>query len=328
MKSIIPVDDTLTVATFRRQNPQARAILRANNLPNPTCPYSTIANQLYNNDYQAMKQLGFDPNYTEAFHVKEVQAQLDDRDKANVVAEFTPAEFKRYSVLGSVPGCLVVPAEFVDDVTPVAGHTQQAVLRDLLLREVREDLRADQPELQFPRIDAEFGDTQDNWYWKPTGDVTFQVEGESPIEIPCFPENVNDSTSATWSQEMTTYQHYEPQNTYNKSGPRIVSCAFKIHRAMWDGNQDSGKSEELVAYMQSACYPNYDTQASEPPRVTLIIGKSVRIVGILTSMETVYSGPIGPDNKYDCVDISISITEESDNVLSTEAVRSGLAGWR
>lgn len=328
MKSIIPVDDTLTVATFRRQNPQAQAILRANNLPNPTCPYSTIANQLYNNDYQAMKQLGFDPNYTEAFHVKGVQAQLDDRDKANVVAEFTPAEFKRYSVLGSVPGCLVVPAEFVDDVTPVTGHTQQAVLKDLLLREVREDLRADQPELQFPRIDVEFGDNQDNWYWKPTGDVTFQVEGESPIEIPCFPENVNDSTSATWSQEMTTYQHYEPQNTYNKSGPRIVSCAFKIHRAMWDGNQDSGKSEELVAYMQSACYPNYDTQASEPPRVTLIIGKSVRIVGILTSMETVYSGPIGPDNKYDCVDISISITEESDNVLSTEAVRSGLAGWR
>lgn len=328
MKSIIPVDDTLTVATFRRQNPQAQAILRANNLPNPICPYSTIANQLYNNDYQAMKQLGFDPNYTEAFHVKGVQAQLDDRDKANVVAEFTPAEFKRYSVLGSVPGCLVVPAEFVDEVTPVTGHTQQAVLKDLLLREVREDLRADQPELQFPRIDAEFGDTQDNWYWKPTGDVTFQVEGESPIEIPCFPENVNDSTSATWSQEMTTYQHYEPQNTYNKSGPRIVSCAFKIHRAMWDGNQDSGKSEELVAYMQSACYPNYDTQASEPPRVTLIIGKSVRIVGILTSMETVYSGPIGPDNKYDCVDISISITEESDNVLSTEAVRSGLAGWR
>lgn len=328
MKSIIPVDDTLTVATFRRQNPQAQAILRANNLPNPICPYSTIANQLYNNDYQAMKQLGFDPNYTEAFHVKGVQAQLDDRDKANVVAEFTPAEFKRYSVLGSVPGCLVVPAEFVDEVTPVTGHTQQAVLKDLLLREVREDLRADQPELQFPRIDAEFGDTQDNWYWKPTGDVTFQVEGESPIEIPCFPENVNDSTSATWSQEMTTYQHYEPQNTYNKSGPRVVSCAFKIHRAMWDGNQDSGKSEELVAYMQSACYPNYDTQASEPPRVTLIIGKSVRIVGILTSMETVYSGPIGPDNKYDCVDISISITEESDNVLSTEAVRSGLAGWR
>jgi hypothetical protein len=328
VKSIIPVDDTLTIDTFRRQNSKAEAILRANNLPNPTCPYSTVANQLYNNDYQAMTRLSVSLEYSETKQVKGVQAQLNDRDMANVVAEFTPAEFTRYSVLGSVPGCLIVPAEFVDDVKPVSGHTQQAVLRDFRLSEVRKDLRADMTELEFPRIDSDFGETQDNWYWKPTGDVTIQVEGEAPLEIPCFPESVNDSTSATWSQEMTTYQHYEPQNTYNKSGPRVVSCTFKIHRAMWDGNQDSGKSEELVAYMQSACYPDYDTQASEPPRVTLIIGKSVRIVGILTTMETTYSGPIGPDNKYDCVDISISITEESDNVLSTEAVRSGLAGWR
>ena len=328
MKSVMPVEDTMTIASMKRQIPNADAIMRANNLPNPTCPYSSVANQLYNNDYQAMNTLGYEPEYSEYAHVKGVQSQLNDSTKANVVANFTPAEYIRYSTLGSMPGCLIIPEEFVDDITPVSGHTQQAILHDLLLREVREDLQADRPSLDFPRLDSETGSTQDNWYWKPTGDVTFQVEGEAPLEIPCFPESVNDSTSATWSQEMTTYQHYEPQNTYNKSGPRVVNCSFKIHRAMWDGNQDSGKSEELVAYMQSACYPNYDTQASEPPRVTLIIGKSVRIVGILTSMETVYSGPIGPDNKYDCVDISISITEESDNVLSTEAVRSGLAGWR
>lgn len=328
MKSILPVDDTLTISMFRRQTDHADDILRLNNLPNPTCPYSTIANQLYNNDYQAMNQLSIEPEYSEAAHVKGVQAQLTDSLKANVVAEFTPAEFLRYTTLGSIPGCLLVPVEYITEVIPVTGHVQQAVLNDLLLREVRRDLRTDKPILDFPKIDSEFGETQDNWYWKPTGDVTIQIEGQQPLEIPCFPESVSDNTSATWSQEMTTYQHYEPQNTYNKSGPRIVSCTFKIHRAMWDGNQDSGKSEELVAYMQSACYPNYETQASEPPRVTLIVGKSVRIVGILTSMETTYSGPIGPDNKYDCVDIGISITEESDNVLSTEAVRSGLAGWR
>lgn len=328
MKSIIPVDDTWTIASFRRQTPHADEILRLNNLPNSTCPYSTINNQLYNNDYQAMTRLGTDPTYSELKHVKGVQAQLTDKVKAVAVADFTPAEFLRYSILGSIPGNLIVPIEFVDEIVPVSGRTQQSVLRDRTLTEVREDLRTDTVIIDFPRIDTQFGETQDNWYWKPTGDVTIQIEGDRPLEIPCFPENVNDSTSATWSQEMTTYQHYEPQNTYNKSGPRIVTCTFKIHRAMWDGNQDSGKSEELVAYMQSACYPNYDTQASEPPRVTLIVGKSIRIVGILTNMETNYSGPIGPDNKYDCVDINISITEESDNVLSTDAVRSGLAGWR
>lgn len=328
MKSIIPVDDSLTISTFRRETMHADEILRLNNLPNPYCPYSTIANQLYNNDYRALSKFEITVEYSESVHVKQVQAQLGDKIKADTVAGFTPAEFIRHDMLGSMPGCLIVPIDYVDEVVAVSGHTQLAVLKDLLLREVREDLRADTPKLDYPRIDAETGDTQDNWYWKPTGDVTIQVEGELPLEIPCYPENVNDSTSATWSQEMTTYQHYEPQNTYHKSGPRIVSCTFKIHRAMWDGNQDSGKSEELVAYIQSACYPNYDTQASEPPRVTLIVGKSIRITGILTSMETNYGGPIGPDNRYDCVDIAISITEESDNVLSTEAVRSGLAGWR
>ena len=328
MKSLVVVDETVTIASFRRQVVHAEEILRFNHLPNRTCPYSSILNQLYNNDYQAMSKIGVEIEYSERQHVKGVQSQLNDKLKASVIAEFTPAEFIRYATLGSVPGCLIVPDAYVDEVVAVSGHTQQAILHDLLLREVKEDLRKDAPELEYPRMDTETGSSQDNWYWKPTGDVTIQIEGQAPLEIPCFPESVNDSTSATWSQEMTTYQHYEPQNTYNKSGPRVVTCTFKIHRAMWDGNQDSGKSEELVAYMQSACYPNYDTQASEPPRVTLIIGKSIRIVGILTNMETTYSGPIGPDNKYDCVDINISITEESDNVLSTEAVRSGLAGWR
>lgn len=328
MKSILKIDETLTISAFRRQTPHAAEILRMNHLPNPFCPYSTISNQLYNNDYRAMSRLSVEFTYSEKAHVRGVQAQLTDSIKANVVAEFTPGEFIRYSVLGSMPGCLIIPQNFVDDITPVSGKTQNAVLHDLSLKEVLDDLRADRPTLEFPQTDSESVTSQDNWYWKPTGDVTIQIEGQTPLEIPCFPDSVNDSTSATWSQEMTTYQHYEPQNTYNKSGPRVVTCTFKIHRAMWDGNQDSGKSEKLVAYMQSACYPNYDTQASEPPRVTLIIGKSIRITGILTSMETIYSGPIGPDDKYDCVDISISITEESDNVLSTDAVRSGLAGWR
>lgn len=328
MKSILLVEDTLTIPQFQRTVVHAKEILRANNLPNPYCPRSSIANQLYNNDFRAMSVLSVEPTYSEGDHIKAVQARLTDRDFASVVSEFTPAEFLRYSTLGTVPGCLCIPAEFVDEIVPVSGHTQISILNDLSLSAVQADLRADMPEIDIPAIDIATAGSEDNWYWKPRGEVTIQIEGEAPLEIPCFPDSVQDNTSASWSQEMTTYQHYEPQNTYNKSGPRTVSCRFKIHRAMWDGNQDSGKSEELVAYMQSACYPDYDTQASEPPRVTLIIGKSIRIVGILTSIDTTYSGPIGPDTKYDCVEIGISITEESENVLSTSAVRSGLAGWR
>ena len=89
MKSIIPIDDALTIDTFRRQNPKAESILRSNNLPNPICPYSTVANQLYNNDYQAMKKLGVSLEYSETKQVKGVQAQLNDRDMANVVQNIT-----------------------------------------------------------------------------------------------------------------------------------------------------------------------------------------------------------------------------------------------
>ena len=127
---------------------------------------------------------------------------------------------------------------------------------------------------------------------------------------------------------MTTVQHYEDQNTFKQSGPRTMDLLFKLHRAMWNGNQDSGDCETLVAYIESACYPNYDTQAAEPPRVLFTAGKSIRIYGIVTSFNAKYCGPIGPDVKYDRVEISLSIKEESQNVLSTQAVRSGLAGWR
>lgn len=331
MNSIISVDETWTISTFKRQYMNADEILRLNNLPNSSCPYSTIANQLYNLDYQRLKQMeqgGAVFDYYELEQANAVKANLTDSIRAEVISDMTPAEFIRYAQLGSMPNNLIVPALYVDEIEPVPNYLQAQILKLQDMPDIQEIMRKNQPVIQVP-IDTTSGNSnQDSWYWKPTGEVTIQVEGEELKEIPCYPEEVSDSVTATWSQEMTTYQHYEPQNTYKQSGPRVVACVFKIHRAMWDGNQDSGESEALVSYMQSACYPDYDTQAAEPPRVTLIIGKSIRVVGILTSMDTKYSGPIGIDGKYDCVDISISITEESDNVLSTKAVRSGLAGWR
>jgi hypothetical protein len=97
---------------------------------------------------------------------------------------------------------------------------------------------------------------------------------------------------------------------------------------MWTGNQDDGNAEAMVAYIESANYPDYEMQSADPPRVLLLIGGSIRIKGILTSFSKKYQGPIGPDNKYDELVISITITEESDHVLGTSAVRGGLAGWR
>lgn len=331
MNSILEVDDTWTIDTFRRQYPNADEILRLNNLPNPKCPHDTIRNQLYNADFdkiQALEKLGTDLRYHEYYQVGAVKANLTDQVKAEAISNMTPSEFIKYQNLGTIPGYMIIPSDMVDSVEPIPNYLQYQILQKNSIADIQEVIRKNNPDIDIPYTDNAGLGSEDNWYWKPTGEVTIQIEGEEVMEIPCYPEEVSDNVTATWSQEMTTYQHYEPQNTYKQSGPRILTCLFKIHRAMWTGNQDSGDSEALVAYIQSACYPDYDTQAAEPPRVTLIIGKSVRIVGILTSMDTKYYGPIGVDGKYDCVDVSISITEESDNVLSTKAVRSGLAGWR
>ena len=331
MKSILPIDETWTITSFKRTNQNADEILRLNNLPNPSCPNASIeyqAQEAAQAQMEALARDGYVPVYAESNQVNATKANMQDDIRAYTIAAMDREQFLQYQTLGNMPGNLIIPSQLVDEVNPIPSHIQARIFKESTMPPIQTALRAGLPQPDIPFSDINSGVSSDDWYWKPTGDVTFQIAGQAPMEIPCFPESVSDSNSATWSEEMTTYQHYEPKNTYNKSGPRTVSCTFKIHRAMWDGNQDSGKSEALVAYMQSALYPDYDTQAAEPPRCTLIVGKSIRIVGILQSCNVNYSGPIGPDDKYDCVNIDISIKEESDNVLSTSAVRDGLAGWR
>lgn len=325
MKSIIPIDETWTPSTFRRITEHADEILQNNNLPYEKNPFAP----LYIQQREALREAASwtDIPYKEADQIQAVCQNLNDFDKAYALAMLGKEAWNRYHVTQEIEGNLHVPELLVTERVAV-NLAKQVFIRncgDLSL--IRKALSV-QAEVDVVPSGGAAEVSATDWFWKPTGDVMFGVEGQEPIEIPAWPESVKDSTSATWSQEMTTYQHYEPKQTYKGSGPRTVSCTFKLHRAMWDGNQDSGNAETLVAYMESACYPDYDTQAAEPPRSLLTIGKSIRIRGILTSFDKTYQGPIGPDNKYDEIIISISITEESDNVLSTEAVRGGLAGWR
>lgn len=325
MKSVIKIDETWTVQSFRNTVQGANEILEANNLPNPSNPFAPLQSQQIN---QRLLSTSEDTDtYDVSSQIRTIQQNLNDRDKSFALASLDEDTWKTYEFTGMIDGYLQVPETMITERESVEEGVRQQIMNSDNLEEIRELLQPS-GELDLPSSDTSSDIDSSNWFWKPTGDVMFGVEGDSPMEIPCWPESVKDSTSATWSQEMTTFQHYEPKQTYKGSGPRTVSCSFKIHRAMWTGNQDSGDCEKLIAYMESACYPDYDTQAAEPPRSLLLVGNSVRIRGIMTSFDKSYQGPIGPDNKYDEVIINISITEESDNVLSTSTVRGGLAGWR
>ena len=339
MKSLLPIDENWTAKAMLRVVPKAVEIMQHNKLPDTSPdakPFATLLTQQKHVIQTIAGGVKLTKDLAEQ-QVNDIKANLSDDIKAVAIAAMTPDDYSDYKTTGFLSGFLNVPGMLIDTVTPIMKGVQTQILNlktdtplevEASLRQAQEILRNQIPAVEIPARTATGRQSDDNWYWKPRGEVMFQIEGAEPMEIPAWPKDINDRIGVSWSQEMTTFQHYEDQNTFKQSGPRTMDLLFTLHRAMWNGNQDSGDCEALIAYMESACYPDYDTQAAEPPRVLFTAGKPIRIYGIVTSMNVKYGGPLGPDVKYDCVDISISIKEESQNVLSTQAVRSGLAGWR
>lgn len=339
MKSLLPIDENWTAKAMLRVVPKAVEIMQHNKLPDTSLGANPFASLIAQQKH-VIQTIAGGVKLTENLakqQVNDIKANLSDDIKAVAIAAMTPDSYSDYKTTGFLSGFLNVPGMLIDTVTPIIKGVQTQILDlktedpqevEASLKQAQEILRNQIPTVEIPARTATGRQSDDNWYWKPRGEVMFQIEGAEPMEIPAWPKDINDRIGVSWSQEMTTFQHYEDQNTFKQSGPRTMDLLFTLHRAMWNGNQDSGDCEALIAYMESACYPDYDTQAAEPPRVLFTAGKSIRIYGIVTSMNVKYGGPIGPDVKYDCVDISISIKEESQNVLSTQAVRSGLAGWR
>lgn len=325
MKSVIAIEEGWYEDDFCNLYENGREILDYNELPNPQRPFDTLYNQQHKTSTESLE---YDPSA----QLAAVYQNLNDSKKATVLANLDEEDWLAYQVTGTINGYLQVPPERVDDRSSVEA-SQRAVIGNMYnlgdsdaLDKVREILNLPEDYEPAPSGGGGGGGAVTGWFWSPRGEVLFAV-GENVLEIPTWPENVKDSVSVSWSQEMTTNNHYEPVNTFKNSGPRVVSCTFKLHRAMWTGDE-SDDCEQLVALMESACYPDYETQAAEPPECCLIVGNSVQIVGIMTSFEKTYQGPISEALKYDEVIVSLSITEVSRNVLSTEAVREGLAGVR
>lgn len=362
-RTIVHVDETWTVSHFRNimPYPESEEILRANGIPREDNPFGTIAEQLRQCDVAEDLNLQMTEHEWYALWMDTIANSMGDLEHAIEIANMDLNEFKDYINKGVHPSFLIVPSETCDrsevydrsinrkDVVEIKSteHTPSGVpipdpdkmelIRYLL--QTLEPRRTVAPGYTDPTSDNNTNPNGTNvapvsnaWFWENKGEVTITIhylDDTRTLPIPAWPEHVRDAVTASWSQEMTTFQRYEPWQTYKGSGPRTVSCTFKIHRAMWDGNQDSGECERLISELEAANYPDYTTQSAEPPRVTLCVGKSIQVHGILTSFDKDYNGPIGPDGKYDCVDLSITITEESNVVLSAKTVSgSQLSGWR
>jgi hypothetical protein len=139
--------------------------------------------------------------------------------------------------------------------------------------------------------------------------------------FPCAPESVSDSNQASYSS-VNILGRSEPFQYYTGSGPRTVSTAFKMHTDMCD---DVSYIYKITKIVESACYPDYGNNIAAT-RCHLHLVNNIDITGIITSVNTQYSGPIIMDEPWDegeyaVIDLSFSVTEVTGTPFSRSQIR-------
>lgn len=141
------------------------------------------------------------------------------------------------------------------------------------------------------------------------------------IDIPVYPEEVEDSRKANYTTMPDTIYQYEPWQAYESSGPRSNSYKFHFHRDMWTGNHLDGKANELIRFCQANCYPKYNGSLVNTGTVTLYMNGQILISGVLTDVSTNFSGPIGLDGFYLDCEMTLDITEVAQTPLNFDTIR-------
>lgn len=167
-----------------------------------------------------------------------------------------------------------------------------------------------------------------SWFKIPRGEVTlYSSLSNTSIDIPAYPEEVNDGRSANYSQMPDLLYQYEPWQIYNSSGPRTNTYSFHLHRDMWTGDHNDGKANELVRFCQAQLYADYKGASVNTSLVTLYVKGKPLIRGIMTQVNPSWSGPLGHDGWYLDLNLSLTITEVSDTALNFVSIsEKGLIG--
>ena len=161
-----------------------------------------------------------------------------------------------------------------------------------------------------------------NMFNLPWGKITlYSSLSKRSVDFPVYPEEISDSLKANYQTMPGLIYQYEPWYVYESSGPRSNSYKFTFHRDMWSGNHLDGKANELIRFCEANCYPEYNGSAVNASIVTLYVNGSNLITGIMTSVSTDWSGPIGLDGWYLVCELTLDITEVSPVPLSHSAMQ-------
>lgn len=259
---------------------------------------------------------------------------VDDSDVFEECALMDENSWKVMSSLGTFPDMIKVPetitlpnaADVLGNSEPVGTNIYKQAMNQL----------SKPPHVVSPEIfndysvtkgaslsgDPQGGNTFNNIFPIPWGDITIYSElaGKS-LDIPVYPEELQDSVHANYTQMPELIYQYEPWQLYQSSGPRVVPLSFVFHRDMWSGDCTDGKANELIRFFEAMCYPEYNGSAVNSDIATLYIKGDVLVRGIITEVSKKWSGPILKDGFYAVCDLSVSFTEVSEKPLSASVIR-------
>ena len=154
--------------------------------------------------------------------------------------------------------------------------------------------------------------------------------GSTTLNMPCYPESVEDGTRANYST-TDLLGRSEPFLIYNNTSGREMSFTFNMHREMTN-NED--EIDKIVKVIESGVYPKYGSDIA-PQKVEVKIGNQIYISGVMKDEHTSWSGPIDINkdrngnayNKYNVVSVTFTVAESTNNPKSAaDIVRMG--GYR
>lgn len=260
----------------------------------------------------------------------------DTSDAFEIAALMGENDWKVMSAINVLPNTLRIPDSLVlPDATDIIGVNTKVgkVVYDNAMYMLSSDPHTIDPAIfnEYSTIKSsriiDYSTSQSNdtfqYFNIPWGEVTLysSIDGES-VDIPAYPEEIDDGRHASYTQMPDLLYQYEPWNVYQSSGPRSIAFEWNLHRDMWSADHNDGLANDLIRFCEAQCYPRFSGSAVIPPMVTLYIHGSPFITGIMTDQSTKWFGPILDDGWYGAFTLSLTITEVSSQALNYDVVRS------
>ncbi len=142
-------------------------------------------------------------------------------------------------------------------------------------------------------------------------------------ELPCYPDEISDGTSARWSSQEILGRSF-PISAYTGTGFRSISFSFDLHREMTVGGEAGGAGigyttdlvDNALRVLRKSVYPRYEQAGLSPPKTIFRFG-DFRVGGYVKDLTYVWKKPI-VDEKYQLCTVSVQLDQVPASVYGVD----------